>query len=127
MNRITLIGNVGKKPEVRKTGNGGSVCSFSMATTKSFKKKNSNEWEKTTTWWSIVVWGDKAEKVAALLDKGSQVFVEGEGRQNKYTDKQGIERQTLDVHAEEVKLLAKVDRQEQASEGSPSMTMSDED
>lgn len=119
MNRVTLIGNLGKKPEVRKTGNGKSVCTFSMATTKSFKKHGSSEWEKTTTWWNIVIWGDKADKMAALLDKGSQVFVEGEGRQNKYTDKTGIERVSLDIHAEEIKLLAKVDRQDSAQEDSP--------
>jgi single-strand DNA-binding protein len=110
MNRVTLIGNLGKKPDLRQTGSGKAVCSFSMATTKSFKKQGSNEWDKTTTWWNVVLWGKDAESAAKLLDKGSQVFVEGEGRTNKYTDAKGVDRTTLEIHAETFKLLARVDR-----------------
>jgi single-strand DNA-binding protein len=94
-----------------------------LATTESYKKQNSNEWEKSTTWWNVTVWGDRAEKVAKLLDKGSQVFVEGKGRMNSYKDKQGIDRQTMEVHADEVKLLAKVDRQESHDSGSEDAPM----
>jgi single-strand DNA-binding protein len=112
MNRIQLIGNLGKKPELKRVGGGNAVLSFSLAVTKSFKKQTSTEWEQTTTWFNIVVWGKKAETLSKILDKGSKVFVEGEVRQNKYTDKNGVERNSFDVHAEVAQLLAKVDRQE---------------
>lgn len=104
MNKVTVIGNLGKDAEVRKTSSGKTVCSFSVASTRSFKRGDS--WEKTTTWFSVSLWGEKAERYGQALKKGARVQVEGELRQNKYTDKSGNERSGYELVAERVYLVS---------------------
>ena len=98
------MGNLGKDAEVRTTGSGKSVCSFSVASTRSYKK--GDKWEKSTTWFSVSLWGDKAEKYGPTLKKGMRVHVEGELRQNKYVDKTGAERTNYDLVADRVYLVS---------------------
>jgi single-strand DNA-binding protein len=75
MNRVTLIGRLGKDPDLRFTPSGQAVCKFSLATTESWKQ--GNEWKEKTDWHNIVVWGPLAERCGEHLAKGSQVYVEG--------------------------------------------------
>ena len=75
INKIILMGNVGKDPEMRFTQSGKPVTSFSLATNRNFKK--GEEWESETTWFKVTVWGDLAERVNQNIEKGQQVYVEG--------------------------------------------------
>jgi single-strand DNA-binding protein len=104
MNKITITGNLGKDAEVRTTTSGKKVCAFSVASTKSFKR--GDQWEKSTTWFNVSLWGDKAERFAQALKKGVRVHLEGELRQNKFTDKSGEERSNYEVVAERVYLVS---------------------
>ena len=76
VNKVVLIGNLGKDPELKYTSNGTAVCTFSLATTESFKDKNGNRQEKTE-WHNIKIWRKQAEFAAEYLKKGKQIFLEG--------------------------------------------------
>lgn len=104
MNKLTIIGNLGKDSELRTTSYGKKVCAFSVASTKSFKR--GDQWEKSTTWFSVSLWGDKAEKFSASLKKGVKVFIEGELRQNRFTDKYGEERSSYEVVVDQIHLVS---------------------
>jgi len=106
INKATLIGNLGKEPEVRRLENGTAVASFSVATTESYKKEN-GEWENLTEWHNIVVWRGGAEYCEKHLKKGSMVFVDGKITHRKYTDTNGIERYTTEIVANTCRLLEK--------------------
>lgn len=98
LNKLTLIGRVGKHPETRHTQAGKNVVSFSLATGNSYTNKNTGEKVDNTQWHNIVVLQDNLCKVCAqYVEKGSQLYVEGELRTRKYTDKDGIERLSVEV------------------------------
>jgi single-strand DNA-binding protein len=97
VNRVTLVGSLGKDPEVRTLENGTKVASFSLATSESYKDKN-DTWQNLTTWHNVVAWrglADRAEK----LSKGVTVYVEGKISHREYTDKDGNKRTTTDIVA----------------------------
>lgn len=97
VNRVTLIGNLGRDPEVRRMNSGDSVVSFSLATTDSWKDK-SGERQERVTWHNIVVFNEGLGKVAeSYCKKGSKVYIEGQLQTRKYTDKDGNERQTTEI------------------------------
>lgn len=107
--KLTLIGNVGKKPELRVTAAGRSVCTFSVATNKSYKQDGVvNE---QVCWWRVTVWGDQAENVAKYVDKGSLVLVEGEvtpdvtGNPRLYQVKDGTWASGYEMRAQTVRFL----------------------
>ena len=107
--KLTLIGNVGKKPELRVTAAGKSVCTFSVATNKSYKQDGVvNE---QVCWWRVTVWGDQAENVAKYVDKGSKVLVVGEitpdttGNPRLYQVKDGTWASGYEMRAQTVKFL----------------------
>jgi single-strand DNA-binding protein len=104
LNRVTLMGNLGRDPEVRRLENGTAVGKFSIATTESYKDAN-NEWQNLTEWHDIVVWRNQAELVEKTLKKGSSVYIEGKLTHRKYTDKNGVERYATEVVASMVKSL----------------------
>ncbi|MBK6365430.1 MAG: single-stranded DNA-binding protein [Saprospiraceae bacterium] len=105
-NKITLIGNLGRDPEIRTLENGAKVGTFSLATHENYKDKNDN-WQSVTDWHNIVVWRYLAEKSERELKKGSLVFIEGKMTYRKYQDKDGIERSAAEVVASNVQLLEK--------------------
>jgi single-strand DNA-binding protein len=111
MNRVTLIGNLGKDPEVRRLENGTAVGKFSIATTESYKDAN-NEWQNQTEWHDIVVWRAQAELTEKFLKKGSGVYIEGKLTHRKWTDKNNIERYTTEVVASIVRPLERTSRDE---------------
>ena len=98
-NKITIIGNLGKDPELRYTPQGVAVCSFSMATNE--KRKDAD----ITTWFKVTLWRQQAEAAAKYLKKGSQVYIAGRLSIEEYTDKEGKNRYALDVQASDMHFI----------------------
>lgn len=92
VNKVILLGIVGKKPEIRTTQDGKKVASFSLATSESWKDKNTGEKKEKTEWHNISVFGGLAGIVESYVDKGSKLYVEGAIKTEKYTDKNGVEK-----------------------------------
>ena len=104
VNRVILVGNLGRDAELRYTGGGAAVASFSVATTETWKDKDGQKQEQTE-WHRISLWGKPAEAVAQYLTKGKQVYVEGRLQTRKWQDKEGHDRYTTEVKADRVVLL----------------------
>lgn len=103
-NRITLVGNLGKDPEINFTQNGVAVCNFTMATNEKRKDKNGRDVE-IVTWFRITLWGRQAEIAEAHLKKGRSVFIEGRMRVEDWVDRDGAPRYTVEVHATDMQFL----------------------
>ena len=104
INKVILIGNLGRDPEVRRLENGAVVAKFSVATNESYKDK-SGEWQKLTEWHDIVVWRQLAERAEKDLSKGKMVYIEGKLTHRKYQDKDGVDRYISEVVANTFRLL----------------------
>jgi single-strand DNA-binding protein len=104
LNRVMLIGNLGKDPEVRFTGSGRAVARFPLATSEVWNDQDGQRQERTE-WHNIVVWGKQAETCGQYLAKGRQVFVEGSIRTRQYDDKDGNRRYITEVIAQRVQFL----------------------
>lgn len=102
LNKVTLIGRLGQTPEVKNTNSGFSVCRFSLATTEKWKDKGSGQNKESTEWHRIVAFGKVGELAARFLDKGLQTYVEGKLVTKKYQDRQGIEKQSTEIHANKI-------------------------
>jgi single-strand DNA-binding protein len=105
VNKVILIGNLGKDPEVRYTASGEAMCNFSLATTESWKDKSTGEKKELTEWHRISFFGKLAEIAGQYLKKGSQVYVEGSLRTRKWTDKEGQERYTTEIRGDQMTML----------------------
>ncbi len=97
INKVTLIGNMGKDAVLKTFDNGSSVANFSLATSESYKDK-SGEWQQKTEWHNIAVWGNNAER-AEKLTKGTTLYLEGKISTRKWQDKDGNERRSTDIIA----------------------------
>ena len=117
INRLTLIGNAGQEPEIRKLENGTSVAKVSLATKESWKDKDGN-WQSATEWHNLILWRDLADR-AINIKKGSLVFVEGKVTYRKYTDKDGIERNQTDIVVSSFRVLDKKEQGEQQQAEQP--------
>lgn len=106
INKVTLIGNLGGDPEIRTLESGTKAGRFSLATNESYKDKEDN-WQTLTEWHNVVVWRDAAERAERQLKKGMMVYVEGKISYRKYTDKDGVERNTTDIVASVFRVLEK--------------------
>lgn len=104
LNKVMLIGRLGRDPELRYTQGGTPVANFSMATDESYRGKDGNTVEQTE-WHNIVAWGRQGENCANYLSKGSLVFVEGSLQTRKWQDKQGQDRWTTEIKAFRVQFL----------------------
>jgi single-strand DNA-binding protein len=104
-NKIIIIGNLGKDPELRYTPQGVAVCSFSMATNEKRKDK-SGELQDITTWFKVTLWRNQAENAAKYLTKGSPVYIEGRLRIEEWTDRDNNRRYTLDVQATDMQFIS---------------------
>ena len=103
-NKITIVGYLGRDPELRYTPQGTAVCNFSVATTE--KRKNARgEMEEHTIWFRVAAWGRQAEVAAEYLAKGRQVYVEGRLRLEEYTDREGNPRTSAEVNANDIHFL----------------------
>ncbi len=103
-NKITIVGYLGRDPEIRYTPSGEAVCNFSVATTER-RKDAAGEFQDHTTWFKITVWRRQAEIANQYLSKGKQVYVEGRLRQAEYTDRDGNRRTALEVTASDIQFL----------------------
>lgn len=104
LNKVMLIGNLGRDPEVRYTPGGTAVASFPLATSEKFKNKN-GEFEEKTEWHNVVLWGRQAEIAGEYLAKGRTVFIEGRLQTRKWQDKDGRDRWTTEVVGERMQML----------------------
>lgn len=104
LNKVMLIGKLGKDPEVRYTAGGTAVASFSLATTEKFKGKT-GEWEEKTEWHNITLWGRQAEIAGEYLAKGRSVYIEGRLQTRKWQDKEGKDRYTTEIVGEKMQML----------------------
>ena len=105
VNKVILVGNLGKDPDTRYTANNMAICTFSIATSESWKDKQTGESQERTEWHRVKIFGKLAEIAGEYLRKGKQVYIEGSLRTDKYTDKDGIERYTTDVVADVMQML----------------------
>ena len=105
VNKVILVGNLGKDPEVRYMTNGDAVANVTIATSDSWKDKATGEKKENTEWHRVVFYRKLAEIVSQYLKKGSQVYIEGRIRTRKWQDKEGQERYTTEIEAEEMKML----------------------
>ena len=103
-NKIILVGNLGRDPELRYTPQGNPVCSFSMATNERRKDKT-GEFQDQTTWFRVTLWGRQAETASQYLTKGRPVYIEGRLRVEEWTDRDGKPRQTLEVTATDMQFI----------------------
>lgn len=105
VNKVILVGNLGKDPETRYMPNGKAVTNFSIATSESWKDKQTGEQREQTEWHNIVMYDRLAEIAAEYLKKGSQVYIEGKLRTRKWQDKEGRDRYTTEINANEMQML----------------------
>jgi len=105
LNKVMLIGNLGKDPEVRYTASGQAVASFNLATSEKFKNK-SGEWEERTEWHRITLWGKLAEIAGEYLSKGKTVYIEGRLQTRKWQDNSGNERYTTEIVGDKMQMLS---------------------
>ena len=104
INKVTLIGHVGKQPEVRYTQGGSPVANFSLATNESWTSKT-GERQDTTEWHRIVAWGKLAEICQEYVHKGSYLYIEGKIQTRNYDDRDGVKRYITEIRAMEIGLL----------------------
>jgi single-strand DNA-binding protein len=105
VNKVILIGNLGKDPEIRRLDNGRSVANFSLATSESYKNKN-GEKVTTTEWHNIVLWSPLAEIAEKYLRKGNQVYIEGKVTTRSYDDKDGNKKYITEIVARDMTMLS---------------------
>ena len=109
VNKVILIGNLGRDPEVRHLESGASVAKFSVATNESYQDKN-GEWQTLTEWHNVVAWRNRAERAERQLKKGMMVYVEGKLSTRKWQDRDGNDRYSTDVVANTFRLLERRER-----------------
>ena len=105
INKAILIGNLGNDPDIRYTASGTAIANISLATAESWRDKNSGEQQERTEWHRIVFFGRLAEIVGEYLRKGSQIYVEGRIQTRKWQDKEGNDRYSTEVVANEMQML----------------------
>lgn len=115
VNKVILVGHLGADPETRTTGGGTTVANLRLATSERVKKDD--QWQDHTEWHRVVCFGRTAENVSRFLKKGRQVYIEGRLRTNKWTDKEGHERYTTEVIADQVHFLGQGGGARESREG----------
>lgn len=105
VNKVIIIGNLGKDPEVRYMPSGSAICNLRIATTRTWKDKTSGDRQEETEWHSVSLFDRLAEIASEYLKKGRSVYIEGRLKTRKWTDKEGIERYTTEIVASEMVLL----------------------
>jgi len=134
-NKIILVGNLGRDPELRYTPQGTPVCSFTVATNEK-RKDRAGETQDHTTWFRVTLWGRQAETASQYLTKGRPIYVEGRLRLEEWTDRDGKQRYTLEVHATDMQFIgggrtdespATGGKQSPTDTSSPDADLSDDD
>ena len=124
INKVTLIGNLGKDPEIRNLESGAKVANFSVATNENYKDKN-GEWQTITEWHNVVAWRGLADSAERSLKKGGMVYIEGKITTRKWQDNNGNDRYSTDIVAQ---MLRSLDRKPSGESGgyNNSLTADDE-
>lgn len=110
VNKVILIGNLGKDPEVRHLENGAVVANFPIATSETYTDRNTGQKVENTDWHDIVVWRGLAEVVEKYVHKGTKVYIEGKLKKRSWQDKEGNTRYTTEVVADELTILSRPDK-----------------
>ena len=105
LNKVMLIGNLGRDPEVRYMPNGDPVCNFSIATSETWNDRSTGQRQERTEWHNITLYRRLAEVAGQYLKKGSKVYIEGKVQSRKYTGKDGVERVAYDIIGNEMQML----------------------
>jgi single-strand DNA-binding protein len=105
VNKVILIGNLGRDPEVRYAPSGSAICNVTLATSRQWKDKNSGDKQEETEWHRVVFYDRLAEIAGEYLKKGRPVYVEGRLKTRKWTDKDGVEKYTTEIVADQMQLL----------------------
>ena len=105
INKVILIGNLGQDPEIKYMPSGSAVTNLSLATTEAFEDKETGEQQERTEWHRVAMFGRLAEIAGEYLRKGSQVYIEGRLRTRKWQDKQGLDRYTTEIVADQMQML----------------------
>ncbi|NYS35055.1 single-stranded DNA-binding protein, partial [Streptococcus danieliae] len=105
VNKVIIVGNLGRDPEIRYMPSGDAIANIAVATSYNHKDRNTGESKELTEWHRITFFGRLAEIVGQYLKKGSSVYVEGRLQTRKYTDKDGVERYATDIIAEQMQML----------------------
>lgn len=107
VNKVILLGNVGKDPEIKFASNGNAIASFSIATSERYKDKNSGEWQERTEWHALTAFGKTAEIIRDYVKKGSKLYIEGSLRTSSWDDKQsGQKRYKTEIVVNDLSLLS---------------------
>ena len=106
INKVTLIGHLGKDPEIRTLESGATVARFSVATNENYRDRN-NDWQTITEWHNVVAWRNLADRAGRDLKKGSLVYIEGKITTRKWQDRDGNDRYSTDIVANTLRLLEK--------------------
>lgn len=118
--KIMIVGNVGRDPELKMTSNGRPVCEFSVAVNRITGRSDSGERQEQTDWYRISCWGNLAERAQQIVQRGRLVFVDGRFTPRTWTDKEGRERTSLDINANDFQVLdSRRDREEGMGGGAP--------
>ena len=126
VNKVILIGNLGKDPEIRRLENGAVVATFSVATSESFTDKNSGEKKEITDWHDIVLWRGLAEIAEKYIRKGTKIYVEGKLKKRSWQDKEGNTKYNTEVIGEELTILSRLETSDKTaapynSSGTPNL------
>jgi single-strand DNA-binding protein len=119
VNKVILLGHLGADPEMRYTQSGDAVCSIRLATSESWKDKQTGEKKEVHEWHRVVFYRSLAEVAGQYLKKGSQIYLEGKLKTRKWQDKDGHDRYTTEIEGHELKMLGKREGQEQAPRREP--------
>lgn len=111
VNKVILIGNLGKDPEIRHFENGGVLASFPIATSESYTDRQTGEKKENTDWHDIVLWRGLAEVAEKYLHKGTKIYVEGKLKKRSYQDREGNTRYVTEVVGEELTILSRPDNE----------------
>ena len=126
VNKVILLGNLGKDPEVRRLDDGRAVANFSLATSETYKNK-SGEKVTNTEWHNIVLWSPLADIAENYLKKGSQVYIEGKISNRSYEDKDGVKKYISEVVGREITLLGRPPEQQDNTQNNPSENKNNSD
>jgi len=105
VNKVILVGNLGRKPEIRYTASGIPVANFTLATSERWGTDESGQRREHTEWHRCVAWRKLAEICGQYLDKGTKVYIEGRIRRSDYTDQSGVKRYSTDIHVDNMEIL----------------------
>ncbi len=124
VNKVILIGNLGKDPEVRHLENGASVANFSLATSESYTDKNTGQLVTNTDWHNIVVWRGLANIAEKYAKKGDKIYIEGKLKSRSYQDQDGVTKYITEVLGENIVLLGRNENSGQSNSDSSNNTSS---